>query len=227
MKLPGLSIVFPAYNDANSIPALIAKAHKTGRKVALKHEIIVVNDGSQDNTRAVLQKLSQKYSRLYIVHHAKNKGYGAALRSGFKKTRMAWVFYTDGDGQYDPTELIKLVGQLDSKTDVVNGYKHRRSDSFLRTQMGNLYNAFVHMRYRLPIRDIDCDFRLMRASILKKIRLKSTSGGFPLELVVALSRAGARFKEVPVSHYPRTAGTSQFFRPRHLLATLRDLFVVG
>lgn len=224
--LSSLSMVFPAYNDAPSLPQLIAKANRAARMTSRRYEIIVVNDGSQDDTRDVLQKLQRRYSRLRVVHHRKNKGYGSAARSGFRAARYSWIFYTDGDGQYDPSELSKLVAALDAKTDVVNGYRISRSDSAARKVTGKLYSSALHLLYKLPIRDIDCDFRLIRRANLRDTKFRSSSGMFPLELVLALQHKGARFKEVPVHHYPRVHGRSQFFRAKHLVATLKEFFIV-
>ncbi len=225
-KLPSISFIFPAYNDGLSMPRLIAKAHQALTKVSQFHEIIVVNDGSQDNTKEVLQKLARRYPTLRVIHHKKNRGYGATIRTGFGLARYSWVFYTDGDGQYDPLELPKLVVLADDKTDVVNGYKIRRADSWIRRRVGALYNSAVHIFWQLPIRDIDCDFRLIRASVLRKTTLKNSSGSFPLELVLALEKVGARWKETPVHHYPRKHGSSQFFSVKHVATSLLELFGV-
>jgi glycosyltransferase involved in cell wall biosynthesis len=225
-KLPSLSIVFPAYNDALSLPSLIPKAYRTAKKVSLRHEIIVVNDGSQDETKSVLKNLSHKYPTVRPMNHTKNRGYGAAVRHGLAAAKKTWIFYTDGDGQYDPLELVSLVARVDDKIDVVNGYKIRRADSWMRMLVGDLYNGIVHMRYHLPIRDVDCDFRLMRASVVRKTTLKSSSGGFPLELVLALKSVGARWKEAPVHHYPRLHGASEIFSLRHIATSLLELFRV-
>lgn len=225
-KLLSISFVFPAYNDGLSMPRLVTKAYQALQKVSTHHEILVVNDGSQDNTKEVLQKLARRYPTLRAIHHKKNRGYGATIRTGFGAAKMAWVFYTDGDGQYDPAELTNLVALVDGKTDVVNGYKIRRADSWIRMLTGNLYNGIVQRRFHLPIRDVDCDFRLIRASVLKKTTLRSSSGGFPLELVLALNSVGARWKETPVHHYPRMHGSSQFFSVKHITTSLLELFGV-
>ncbi len=223
-KLSGLSIFFPAFNDAQSLPDLIKRAHDAAYEVTKRFEVIVINDGSTDTTAQVLKALMENYpTTLRAVTHTTNRGYGQALRSGFRTSRYKWVFYTDGDGQYDPLELTQLVHQLTAATDVVNGYKIKRSDAWIRTVIGSIYNWWLHQQYPLPIRDIDCDFRLIRRSMLQKIHLTSTSGTICLELITKLSLAGARFAEVPIHHYPRRFGRSQFFRPRHLLSTLKEM----
>lgn len=221
-KLPSLSVFFPALNDGQMLPALIEKADRTARELAPVYEIIVIDDGSTDNTKDVLNGLKKKYPLLKTIHHATNRGYGGALISGFKACRHEWIFYTDGDGQYDPAELKKLVRLADEYTDVINGYKLERNDSFMRKVIGSLYNTALHFAYRIPVRDTDCDFRLIRNSAVKKIRLQSQSGMICLELLTKLHGNGCRFREVGVHHYERKHGKSQFFRPGHLARTLRE-----
>ncbi len=221
-KLTSLTIFFPAYNDAHSIAHLASRAYDVGKKVSKKLEIIIINDGSTDNTAAVLKKLQKTQPRLKVIHHTKNLGYGAALREGFRRATNDWVFYTDGDGQYDPLELKRLARRAANNVDVVNGFKIARQDSVLRKFVGNLYNWLMHRLYRLPIRDIDCDFRLIRRTKLQNCALHASSGLICLELVTQLAIRGARFTEVGVSHYTRPFGRSQFFRFDHLIHTLQE-----
>lgn len=222
-KISSISIFFPTLNDANVLPDLISKAFTAARLVTHNVEVIIVNDGSTDDTKNVVKKLQKRFPALRVITHTTNQGYGAALISGFNASKKDWVFYTDGDGQYDPMELTKLVKKAKPNIDVVNGYKTKRADSWIRTVTGNLYNWFAHRIYPLPIADLDCDFRLIRRSKLQKIHLTSSSGAICLELVTKLQKAGARFTEVPVSHYPRRFGNSEFFRFHHLKKTLLSL----
>ena len=221
-KLQSLTIFFPAFNDEKTLPQLIKNTCEIASKFAGSLEVIVINDGSTDNTKNTLEKLKKRYKNLRVVTHERNLGYGAALQSGFKNARKEWVFYTDGDGQYDPRELKLLVDALTEYTDVVNGYKLTRSDPAIRKILGWLYSWFLHLLYDLPIRDVDCDFRLIRRSFLKKIHLTSTSGTICLELVAKLARANARFKEVGIHHYKRVYGESTFFTIGNLGKTLFD-----
>src|SRR5438552_2733797 len=126
-KLTSLSVFFPAYNDGQAIPILLAKTYAVLPKVAKKYEVIVVNDGSTDETASIISLLKKQYQDLKIIEHKKNRGYSGALQSGFRAACYEWVFYTDGDGQYDPEELEKLVAQVNDKVDVVNGYKISRN----------------------------------------------------------------------------------------------------
>jgi glycosyltransferase involved in cell wall biosynthesis len=226
LKNPGVSVFFPAFNDAGSIGKLVADAAEILHALAEDFEIIVVNDGSTDETANVLNDLRKRYDFLRVVQHETNKGYGAALRSGFGAAKNDLVFYTDGDGQYDVREMPELFARLDEKTDVVNGYKLGRADKKRRKLLGGFYNRLAHLLFSLPVRDVDCDFRLIRREFLEKITLLTTSGSICVELVYKLSRAGARFAEVGVSHYERPFGRSQFFTARRVAATLRDFFAL-
>lgn len=221
---PGISVFFPAYNDAKSIGKLVADALEILPSLADDYEIIVVNDGSTDETGEVLRQLEARHKALRVVRHETNKGYGGALQSGFRAARLDLIFYTDGDGQYDVGELKKLYALLDEKTDVVNGYKLERGDKINRKVVGGFYNRLAHLMFSLPIRDIDCDFRLIRKAFSDKIALSSTSGSICVELVYKLNRAGARFRETGVSHYERPYGKSQFFTVRRVTKTLYDFF---
>jgi len=221
---PSVSVFFPAYNDAPSLPALLEKTFAVLPKLTEDFEVIVVNDGSRDNTAQVLAELQVRYGpRLRVVTHATNQGYGAALRSGFSAARKELVFYTDGDGQYDPGELPKLMALMAPDVGLVNGYKIERRDPFHRILLGRLYNWFARWLFRIRIRDIDCDYRLIRRSLLDEIRLRCTSGTICVELVRKLELSPYRVLEVPVHHYPRQHGRSQFFRIRSLATTFGQL----
>lgn len=221
--LGSLTLFFPAYNDARSIADLVLRAERAAAALTDDYEIVVVNDGSQDDTAVVLARLQCEVSALRVVHHPNNRGYGGALRSGFTAARKEWVFYTDGDGQYDPEELTLLVAALGKSTDVVNGYKRRRSDSIVRVLIGSAYNAAVRGLFGLGIRDVDCDFRLIRRSLMNGLALESDSGAICVELIRRLQDAGAQFAEVGVSHYHRRHGASQFFKVARIQNTARQL----
>ncbi len=220
----GLSVFFPAFNDALSLPSLLARMVDTLRRVAADYEIIVVNDGSTDNTAEVLEDLRRKYSPwLRVLTHPNNQGYGAALRSGFAAATKEFIFYTDGDGQYDPAELELLLTKVTPETGLVNGYKIERNDPWHRVAIGSLYNWFARRLFRIRLRDIDCDFRLIRRDALDPSRLKSTGGTICVEIVRSLELSGSGVVEVPVHHYPRTYGRSQFFRVQSLANTFVQL----
>lgn len=219
-----ISVFFPAYNDAPSIATLVERAFETLREHVEQFEVIVVNDGSRDATAAVLAGLEARFApAMRVVTHQHNRGYGGALRSGFAAAQYDWVFYTDGDGQYNVAELPKLLELAGPDVALVNGYKLERNDPTHRIWIGQVYNAFARALFRIRIRDIDCDFRLIRRSVLQDLHLTSTSGTICVELVRKLELSGWRVAEVGVHHFPRYHGRSQFFRVRSLLTTLGQL----
>jgi len=224
VRTASLSVFFPAYNDAPSLPGLIEKTFEVLRERMEDFEVIVINDGSHDDTAAVLSRLESQYAPyLRVITHPHNRGYGGALRSGFLAARKELVFYTDGDGQYDVGELPRLLERMAPDVGLVNGYKVERSDPRHRVWIGNAYNRLARFLFRIRIRDIDCDFRLMRRSLVEQMHLTSTSGTICVELVRKLEMGPHRVAEVGVQHYPRLYGRSQFFRVRSLLVTFYQL----
>jgi glycosyltransferase involved in cell wall biosynthesis len=222
-KLNSVTAVFPAFNDAGTIPSMVIMAFKALPRVTDDYEVVVVNDGSQDYTGEVLAELASIYPRLRVVTHPRNRGYGATLRTGFGQASKEWIFYTDGDAQYDPHELVLLAQALRDDTDIANGYKISRSDPLHRVIIGRVYHYLVKFVFGLPLRDTDCDFRLFRRSLVGQVELESDSGTIALELVKKFHDAGARFVEVPVHHYHRAYGQSQFFNFRRLWRTAVQL----
>jgi glycosyltransferase involved in cell wall biosynthesis len=222
--LSSISAFFPCYNDAQTIRGLVLRVDQALRVITNDYEIIVVNDGSTDASLEVLRATQSEVPALRIVQHEHNMGYGAALISGFKAATRDYVFYTDGDGQYDPGEIIVLADAMKPGIDVVNGYKSTREDAWYRKLVGGIYQRLARVMFSLPIRDVDCDFRLMRREALRDIELESTDGAICVELVRRLRDAGARMTELPVTHFARAYGTSQFFKPKRII---RAVFGVG
>jgi len=223
---PSISAFFPCYNDARTIGDLVRRADAELRRLTDDYEIIVVNDGSKDDSSDVLRELQLQIDRLKVVTHPVNRGYGGALRSGFAAATKDLVFYTDGDGQYDVGELPILLMLLTDDTHFVNGMKMTRGDPPYRVVTGNIHRFVTRWAFWLPISDVDCDFRLIRRSIVERLSLRSNSGSICVELVKQAHRAGAQFREVSVHHYPRQWGQSQFFTVRRILHTYRDLAVM-
>ena len=223
MRSPSISAFFPCYNDSQTIGNLVLEAERQLRELTDDYEVIVVNDGSRDNSAEVLCSLQSNVPSLRVVTHEKNRGYGGALRSGFAAATKELVFYTDGDGQYDVRELPILLMLLSDDTDFVNGVKMTRQDPAYRVHAGNVHRFLMRWAFFLPINDVDCDFRLIRRRILDRVELRSNSGSICVELVKHAERAGAQFREVSVHHYARQWGESQFFRPGRIFRTYLDL----
>src|SRR3989344_4399262 len=206
-----ISAFFPCYNDAGTIASMVTLAEVTLKKITDDFEIIVVDDGSVDSSREILKELQHSNRYLKLIFHKQNKGYGGALISGFNKASKDFVFYTDGDFQYDVSELMKLFERISGKIDIVQGYKTKRHDPWYRVIIGGLYNFGVKFAFNIKIRDVDCDFRLIRRSVFDSVRLVHKSGVITVEMIKKIQDAGFNFVEVPVSHFFRSYGTSQFF----------------
>jgi hypothetical protein len=225
-KLPAITACFPAFNDERTIGDMVVAALGALETSAEDYEVVVVNDGSADGTGAVLDGLAQAHApHLRVIHHPHNRGYGAALRAGFSAATKEWIFYTDGDGQYDPAQLSLLVNAallaLDAgrPVDIVNGYKISRNDPWYRIIIGRVYHHVVKLMFGFKLRDVDCDFRLMRRAMFEVVELRTDSGTICLEMVKKFQDAGFKFVEVPVNHYHRSFGRSQFFNFARLWRT--------
>ncbi|MBA3948088.1 MAG: glycosyltransferase family 2 protein [Herpetosiphonaceae bacterium] len=216
---PSISAVFPAYNDGGTIGSLVVTTLHTLSELTDDYEVIVVENGSTDYTLEVLEDLAATHPRLRVMPHRVALGYGGALRTGFAAATKELIFYTDGDAQYDPRELKLLVPYMQPSIDIINGYKISRSDPLHRIVIGRIYHHLMKLAFGFKLRDVDCDFRLIRRSVFEVVELElleSPDGTFPLELVKKLQDAGFHFAEVPVHHFHRTYGTSQFFNWRRL-----------
>ncbi len=222
---PSITVFFPCYNDAGTIAAMVIRALQTLREITDDYEVIVVNDASPDDALQILNELACVLPPTFrIVNHEKNRGYGGVLRSGIAAATKEWVFYTDGDAQYDVRELKLLVEKISDDVDFINGWKIKRRDPWYRIVIGILYQYFIKLIFGLKIRDVDCDFRLMRREIFDVVQLESSTGTITFELVKKAQDAGYRFVEVPVHHYFRMYGTSQFFNVSRVGATLIRVF---
>lgn len=247
MSKPSISVFFPFLNDWGTVGSLVSLTVSTLNKLTDDWEIIIVDDGSQLKDRMALEliievinnsgrisKIKDQISktniknqilknRIKIIHHEKNTGYGGALREGFRQATKDLVFYTDCDAQYDPRELEDLYKALKPDVDMVNGYKIKRHDPLHRIIAGRIYHYFVKFVFQLPIKDTDCDFRLIRREVFKKVNLFESTGTICTELVKKIDHAGYKIAEVPVHHYWRTSGKSQFFNFKRLYNTAVNL----
>ncbi len=221
-----VTIFFPAFNDEGSIELMVHRALDLLPSLTDDYEVIIVNDGSTDSTAQIIDRLAATLPHVKVIHHSRNLGYGAALRSGFSHAGKDLIFYTDGDGQYDTRELANLFPLMSDGVDVVNGWKRKRSDPRRRIVLGEIYKRLAQQMFGLPIRDVDCDFRLIRQSAIRRIELKSSSGIICTEMIYKLHRAGCVFVETPVNHFPRLHGQSQFFTIGRVAHTLIDFLLL-
>ena len=222
----GISVFFPAFNDEKTIGTMVTEVLAVLPTLTDDYEVIVVNDGSTDATEDVVQEIARLSPYVQVISHKQNQGYGAALRSGISHASKDLIFYTDGDGQYDVRELACLLPRMTAACDVVNGYKIKRADPRRRIFIGAMYNRLARLLFGLPIRDVDCDFRLIRRSALNGIELTSLSGVICVEMLYKLHSAGCAFAEVPIHHYPRLYGRSQFFTLRSVARTAFDFLAL-
>jgi glycosyltransferase involved in cell wall biosynthesis len=224
---PSISAFFPCYNDAGTIATMVVMARQILRELTEDYEVIVVDDGSTDHSRSVLAELASLFpDDVRVVLHERNRGYGGALRSGFAAATKEWVFYTDGDAQYNVAELRRLATLIGPQVDVVQGYKTKRHDPWHRIAIGAAYRVVIGAHFQLQIRDVDCDFRLHRRARLHQIELEHDSGVICLELIRKLQDIGSRFTEVGVSHYFRAYGGSQFFNLKRVAQVGLDILAL-
>lgn len=195
--------------------------------VADVFEVIVVNDGSSDRTLEIAQKLSEQHPNVRVVNHPVNRGYGAALKSGFEAAKYEWTFFTDGDQQFDLSELNHLLQALGPGTDAVVGYRLKRRDPRHRALNAYLYKTLIRILFGLKIRDIDCAFKLIRTSAIKSVPLKSDGALISAELLIRLKKRGAVIREVGVNHYPRVAGEQSGANLKVIMRMFRELFALA
>ncbi len=220
---PSITAFFPCYNDSGTIASVVIAADRTLRDLADDYEIIVGNDASTDNSAEILEELRELYPRLRVLHHSVNRDYGGNLRSLFAEATKDLIFYTDGDAQYDPAELAALYRRLGPDVDVVQGWKIGRGDPMHRKIIGRVYHHFVKLWFGLHLRDVDCDFRLFRRHVLESFPLESNSGCITVEMMTRVEQGHFKVVEVPVHHYHRVYGKSQFFNFRRVARTLLEL----
>ena len=223
-RAPSISAFFPAYNDVGSIGKIVHTMAWMLPKLTDDYEVIIVNDGSTDGTGGLLDLLAQEYAFLKIIHHGVNRGYGAALITGFANCSKELIFYTDGDGQYDVEELPRLLDAFNDEVDIVNGFKISRSDPRHRVIIGRIYQHLMRATFQLNVRDVDCDFRLFRRRVFERVELTCDSGVICVEMMKKFQANGCRMAEVPVHHYHRSSGRSQFFSFKHLRRVFIQLF---
>ncbi|HVT22309.1 MAG TPA: glycosyltransferase family 2 protein [Mycobacteriales bacterium] len=217
-----LSIVLPAYNEEANIEAAVTRASEVAGRHCTDHEVIVVDDGSADTTAAIVEKLAAADPRIRLVKHETNQGYGGALKSGFLAATMELVFFTDSDNQFDLDELGVFIDLIQS-VDVVAGYRIKRRDPFFRRINARAWNYLVRALFYVPVRDIDCAFKLFRREVFDGLELNSVGAMVNTELMVKLGRSGYRVVEVGVSHFPRTAGKPQGASIRVIVRAFTEL----
>jgi len=202
-----ISVVLPAHNEAENIRITVENCVAYLEQNVLDYEVVVVNDGSTDYTQKIVEELQSTNSKVVLVNHTVNMGYGSALRSGFDKASCEYIFFMDSDGQFDINDLDRLIPLVSAK-DVVIGYREDRADSFIRSLNAWLYGLYIYLTFGLRVRDMDCAFKVFPKKAYQDIRpIKSSGALFSAEFLIKLKRNGLILKEVPVRHFPRRFGT--------------------
>jgi glycosyltransferase involved in cell wall biosynthesis len=221
---PSISAFFPAYNEEANIGPLCQKTAAALKKVTGRYEVIAVNDGSRDGTAEVVKALHKKDPHIRLVDHQVNQGYGAAVKTGFASSKMDWIFFTDGDGQFDVGEIAKLL-PLTKDHDLVVGYRIKRADPRIRLLNAWAWGTLVRNLFRLKgVRDIDCAFKIIRRDVFKAFKLETTGAMISTELLVKAQKNGFRIIEVGVNHYARTAGQQTGAKPSVIARAFKELF---
>jgi glycosyltransferase involved in cell wall biosynthesis len=223
-RLPSLSVFFPCHNEEGNVERVVRAALAVAPTVADDCEVIVVDDGSRDRTAEIAAELAAADPRVHLVRHPTNRGYGGALKSGFAAATKEWVFFSDGDGQFDLAELPRLVALVaDGRCDLALGYRLKRADPFIRSVNARLYRGLVRMLFGLKVRDIDCAFKLIRRSVLEKTTLEAEGALISAELLIKARKAGFRMRETGVHHLPRRAGQQSGASLGVVLRTFREI----
>ncbi len=222
MKLKSVSFFCPAYYDEKNLPDLIKDAVNLLEEVAEKYEIIIVEDGSPDDTGKVADELAKTYEHVKVIHHEKNKGYGEALKTGFKTAKYDWIIYTDGDHQYNIFDFKKLLAYA-NEYDAITGYRQNYSITPFRRIQSKIFNTLVTTLGSINLKDINCSIKIYRKKVIDAMEIESSSAFIDAEMLVKAKKLGFKIKEVPVQHYPRLHGQASGAKPKVVINTFKDL----
>jgi glycosyltransferase involved in cell wall biosynthesis len=222
-KISSLSVFFPAYNEEANVENMIRQAQKVLPEIATEWEIIPVNDGSKDKTGEIIDRLAKSDSKIHPIHHEKNKGYGGAVISGYNAAKYDFVFFTDGDLQFDLREITLLIEKLD-EGDLILGFRKNRKDSWLRKLNAFLWGSLVKLLFGFKVRDVDCAFKMLKRKVVDKVPLTAGGAMVSTELLAKAWKEKFRFVEVGVNHYPRTAGSQTGAKFSVILRAFKELF---
>lgn len=222
-----LSVFFPAYNEEGNIKKTVLKSIEVLKEVAKEWEVLIINDGSKDTTLQIAEKIAKTDNRIKVINHPENKGYGAALRSGFYNAKYSWVAFTDADGQFDFSEIKNFIKtQKKTNADLVIGYYRKRQVPFYRKVNSFLWEMVVYLLFGLKVRDIDCGFKLISKKVINTIpELESERGAFiSSEFLIKAKKKKFKIVEIAVSHYPRTKGVGTGANLNVIIKSFIDLF---
>ena len=220
-----LSVFFPCYNEALNLSGIVTETIHVLKSLVQEYEILIVNDGSTDSTGPLAEEISRHHKNVRVIHHNRNLGYGAALRTGFSNAIYDWVFYTDGDHQFCISEIELFLKETDSY-DLIIGYRKERQDPWHRLLYARAWNLLVQLVFGLTARDVDCAFKLIRKENLENIHLSTSGNMISTELLWKSKLSGCRIKELCVSHRPRVYGTQTGGNPKVIFKAFMELFTL-
>jgi glycosyltransferase involved in cell wall biosynthesis len=224
--LSSLSVFVPVYNEEANIPLVIQDALEYCNKVTDQFELIIVNDGSSDHTVKIVESYSRQYPQIRLVSHSRNRGYGAAIKTGFKSARYDWIFFTDSDRQFRFDELPHFV-TFTERADYVVGYRRRRRDPLLRLILAQGFlRIWNYCLFGLTIRDVDCAYKLIPRALIENVKLSTESAITVTELIYRLNKAGYTYVQVPVTHYSRPYGHQTGSKPKVILKALKESLIL-
>lgn len=222
-----LSVFFPAYNEEKNIRPVVERALAVLETLGLRrYEILVINDGSSDRTKAVVAELQNERPGVRAVHHPRNRGYGASLRSGFYNSYYQWIVFTDGDGQFDFSEIRKFIGkQEETGADLVVGFYRERKVPWKRKLNTFLWDSLMKLLFGIRVKDIDCAFKLISRRVLETIpKLEAERGAFiSTELLAKAANKGFKIVEVGITHHPRLVGKETGANLKVVVSSFTDL----
>jgi glycosyltransferase involved in cell wall biosynthesis len=224
-RLPELSLVLPVHNESENLRWLLPHLASTLPRLAERHEVVVVDDGSTDGSGALARRLAAGLGlELLSVHHERKSGYGATVGDGLRAARLSFVAFTDADGQFEVADFALLIPLLDG-ADLVGGWREVRQDAAMRSVVSWVFNTLVLVLYRLPYRDLDCAMKVMRREVIDSVDLRARSALLNTELYYKARHAGWRIAQHPVPHHPRRAGRRSGARPRAIARAIKELIV--
>lgn len=223
MEKISLSVFFPCYNEEKNVEKLVRDAQRFLPSIVADYEIIVIDDGSTDMTATITKKLSEKDPHVRLIRHETNRGYGAALRTGFENSLKDYIFFTDGDNQFDIKELTNLLSYIHN-FHIVVGYRIKRQDNFMRLVNAWSFKILIEILFGLKIKDLNCAFKIFKREVIENVKMESTGALINAELLISAMKRGYKMREVGVSHYPRLWGSQTGANPRVIIKAFNELF---
>ncbi|HEY5601079.1 MAG TPA: glycosyltransferase family 2 protein [Patescibacteria group bacterium] len=225
-QIDGLSFFFPAYNEEANINSTVKKALEYLPVVANNFEVIVVDDGSKDNTQNLVSQIIKTNKNVRLIRHPVNKGYGGALTSGWYQSKYSWIAFNDSDGQFDIRQLDRMLKYV-GEADLIIGFRENRKDPLIRKLNAKAWGMLNKILFGLNVKDIDCAFKLIKKDVFEKVDRLETSGAFiSSELLIKAKKAGFKIVEVPVTHYPRTGGRQTGASFKVILRAFKELILM-